>query len=106
MIDHGDKPKPGDVKDIMSGLATGFEALAHARDQIGAGSSSPLEKPIEDNFGRFVERKDFVEGCNIGDEITRNGRVVCFTTTDSDVIRDVEIGKTPLEYDPTKGGKP
>ncbi len=96
-------------KEQVAGMFDGFKALAdklaQPTDGFGVGQTERLPHPIKDSFGTFNERKKYFIGCDIGEVLLGQGGVVIIEITDGDTKKVVEIGKTPGEYDPGKGGK-
>lgn len=96
------------VTNIMSGITEGITSIIRPKGtdaNIGLGATEILSKPVTDSFGTFVEKKTYTEGCSLGEVIDQEGRVVSFTTQQENVVRAVEVGKTPDTYNPNKGGK-
>lgn len=107
MDGESEEEKKTAISKFTSGMTTAMLKLGEAMqddNRLGLGRSEQLTPPITDSFGTFREKKVYQTGCDIG-EVVEEGHVLWITTEDDKDIRNIEIGKTPPEYDPRKGGR-
>lgn len=96
-----------EISEVLKGLGA-IAAIGHemAKPESKRGVHETVQIEAKDSFGEYTKQWKYTKGCVLGTELNKPGviEVALKMKTADGADRTVGIGKTPAEYDPSKGG--